>query len=107
MSTETPSTAEPLRSDATPVSQPRCGSCEAEGVRIYREYGSFYRSETDRCNGCIPADHRGWMVPCVLSEDGSPWGYLSVPTDAAERFYALPEKSDAHPSWRRVGGWAD
>ena len=89
------------------VPRPSCGKCGATGVKIYREYGSFRRPETDRCNECIDQGHKGWMVPCVLDADGDAWGYTSVPKDACDAFYALPEKSDSFPHWRRIGGWSD
>lgn len=82
------------------MKQATCGKCGSTGVRIYREYGSFRRPETDRCNDCVDSDSYGYMVPCVLDKDGNAWGYLSVPEDDAEKnFYSLPEKSDTKPHW--------
>ena len=89
------------------VPRPSCGKCGATGVKIYREYGSFRRPETDRCNECIDQGQKGWRVPCVLDADGDAWGYTSVPKDACDAFYALPEKSDSLPHWRQIGGWSD
>lgn len=89
------------------VPRPTCGSCGAIDVRIYRSYGSFRRPETDRCNECVDPNSRGWFVPCVMDEDGTVWGYSSVPLESCEAFYDLPEKSADHPGWNRVGGWPD
>lgn len=80
---------------------PTCGKCGRDDVRIYRWYGSFRRSEDDRCNACL--DSTDWMVPCVLDEHGNAWGYTSVPPDACDRFYDLPEASPLGPTWR--SGW--
>lgn len=84
-----------------------CGECGVTGVKIYRSYGMFRRPETDRCNECIDPDLQGWMVPCVLDDDGNAWGYGSVPKEACDEFDALPERSSEHPRWRRIGGWSD
>ncbi len=89
------------------VPRPACGKCGVTGVRIYREYGSFRREETDRCNECIDQSHKGWMVPCCLDKDGNAWGYTSVPDKECEEFYALPEKSNSLSHWQRIGGWSD
>lgn len=85
--------------------RPKCGKCGVTGVRIYRQYGMFRREETDRCNECLDPANRGYMVPCILSINGDAWGYGSVPDAECEAFYALPEKSNQHPSWRKYGGW--
>ena len=104
MSSEDTSSVAPVQSI---VPRPSCGKCGATGVKIYRSYGSLRRPESDRCNKCVDPDSRGWMVPCVLDDDGKAWGYTSVPADACESFYALPEQSVDYPHWRRVGGWSD
>ena len=88
------------------MSDATCGKCGSSGVRVYREYGMFRRPETDRCNECIDQSHKGWMVPCVMDEDGNAWGYGSVPNQELEAFYALPEKSASLPGWQ-MGGWSD
>lgn len=72
---------------------PKCGKCGTCNIRIYREYGMFRRPETDRCNECIDQSHKPWMVPCILNKDGDAWGYCSIPNDALNSFYELPEKS--------------
>jgi len=85
-----------------------CGKCGVSDVRLYRPYGNFYRPEDSRCNECLDDDHRGWYVPLILSEDGRPWGYLSVPNSACVAFYKLPEKSQTAPFWDYVGGgWSN
>jgi len=88
------------------MTQPKCGKCQSTNIRIYREYGMFRRPETDRCNGCIDQSHKSWMVPCILNKDGDAWGYGSVPNDALNDFYELPEKLDTLPGWTR-NGWSD
>lgn len=86
---------------------PMCGKCGVTGVRIYREFGSFRREETDRCNECIDQSFKTWMVPCCLDENGNAWGFTSVPDKDCEKFYALPEKSNSLPYWQREGGWSE
>jgi hypothetical protein len=86
--------------------KPSCGKCGVVGVKIYREYGAFRSPETDRCNECIDQEYKGWMVPCVLNENGDAWGYTSVPQDACDAFHQLPEKSTLFPSWTKFG-WSD
>ena len=88
---------------------PICGKCGATKVRIYRDYGMFRRPERDRCNKCVDHDHRGWMVPCILSKDaGDAWGYSSVPLDALEAFCALPEHDSSLPYWdKKKSCWSD
>jgi len=50
---------------------------------ILPENAEFY-SERDR------TDQIGWLVPAVPTEDGSFWGYTSVPPEACEWWYKLP-----------------
>ncbi len=87
---------------------PKCGACGVTGVRIYRAYGMFRRPETDRCNACVADTSRGWMVPCILTDDGeAAWGYSSVPQEQCEAFYAMDEADKSKPSWNRIGGWGE
>jgi len=82
----------------------RCGTCKATGVRLYRPYGSVFRAEDNECNACVAArgrDHMGWMVPLCSDEDGSIWGYTSVPPKDHNKFLLLPEKDPTTWSWDR------
>jgi hypothetical protein len=79
--------------------KPSCGKCKAKDVKIYRPYGSFYRPEDNRCNGCLkPKDYDNY-IPCCMAKDGSVWGFTSVPEEDCLKFYALPERSSKKPTW--------
>lgn len=86
---------------------PKCGACQASGVRIYREYMRLRNKEYDRCNECIDQKEKGWMVPCCLDAEGRAWSFGAIPDFECEIFFSLPEKSPNHPHWRRKGGWSD
>lgn len=85
---------------------PICGKCGQNGVRIYRDYGMFRRPERDRCNACISDKSRGWMVPCILNDNGDAWGFGSVPDADVDNFMSLREASSIHPHWT-TKGWSD
>ena len=78
-----------------------CNECKKTNleVRLYRPYGNFYRVEDTHCNAHISAEQRDWYVPLIFDEDGSVWGYTSVPMDALEAFYALPESDPTTVGW--------
>lgn len=82
-----------------PVDTPFCGKCGAFGVKIYRDYGSFRRPENDRCNECLV--RTSWMIPCILDENGSAYGYSSVPERKVNHFYSLKDKDESgiSPMW--------
>lgn len=85
-----------------------CGACGRRGVRLYRPYASFRRPADDRCNACLQApEATDWMIPLCMDadEDGTVWGYTSVPAAVCEWFYALPEAANAPGScvWKRRG----
>jgi hypothetical protein len=86
--------------------RPMCGRCGKTGVRIYRNYGMFHHPETNRCNACISDKSRGWMVPCILGDNGDAWGYGSVPDADVDKFMSLRESSSVHPHWT-AEGWSD
>lgn len=90
--------------DARPVA--KCAKCGASRVRIYREYGSTRRTETDMCNGCINERDRPWYVPLVKSAlwpNELAYGFTSTPEERMEEFMKLPESSPEKPSWKRTG----
>ena len=87
----------------------KCGECGIDNVRLYRPYGHFYRPEDNRCNVHITLEQRGWYVPlCTDDRDGTVWRYTSVPPDALERFYVLPENNLFTWTWAKTRfyeGW--
>lgn len=87
------------------MKKPCCGKCKAKGVKIYRTYGSFYRPEDNRCNGCLTTKDLDWYVPLCMADDGSVWGYTSVPEADCLKFYALPEQSNKKPTWLQGHRW--
>ena len=76
-----------------------CATCKTSGVRLYRPYGNFFRPEDNRCNKHITEKQRGWYVPLCPDEDGSIWGYTSIPDEAIDIFYALPEADPKYFTW--------
>ena len=93
--------------------KPKCGVCGAKNVRLYRQYATFRRPETDRCNGCIESDEaREWMVPLIVGPGGVVYGYTSPAPGPWRAFLNLPEKSADHPYWdeksgrQSTGGWS-
>lgn len=84
---------------------PKCGECGISGVRLYRQYGTFRRPQTDRCNSHIPNDEmRGWYVPLVLDAAGEAWGYTSAPDADIATFNALADADPNGLKWAR-GEW--
>jgi hypothetical protein len=71
----------------------KCSVCGRNDVRLYRYYGCFLRDDEIFCRSHAPEDHieNRSLVPLCEDDDGSVWGYTSVPKDAVERFQALPE----------------
>jgi hypothetical protein len=92
----------------------RCGQCGLSGVKLWREYSTFYDKKDLRCAVCACAkygedvskidsegrsDFKGdgmrsdsihWLVPCVPDTGGSVWGYTSVPPEACRWWKDLP-----------------
>lgn len=95
------------------MSDYKCSECGASGCKLWRESHVFANevalmcapcaagaefediSEIDQ-NGSIPWLHRqrtdqiGSMVPAVPTDDGSFWGYTSVPESGVAWWRALP-----------------
>ena len=71
-----------------------CATCQRNDIKLYRYYGSFLRDEEIFCKAHAPegAIERQHLVPLCEDEDGTVWGYTSVPDDAIARFNALPEE---------------
>lgn len=69
-------------------------------VRLYRPYGNFYRPKDNFCNAHVPEGSRDWYIPLCFDNDGSVWGYTSVPQDTVEVFYALPEADTTALGWK-------
>ncbi len=80
----------------------RCIGCDAEGVRLWRNYQTFLSNQTLKCRGCseaeldepetvVQSDAIGWRVPAVPDDTGTFWGYTSVPEGAVAWWRALPE----------------
>lgn len=79
-----------------------CETCGAHGVRLYREYQTFYDHTSLTCTGCTEKaegktvdtkhpDSIGWRVAAVPTEDGTTfWGYTSVPQAGVEWWRRLP-----------------
>ena len=84
-----------------PASEAYCNECKKtnKDVRLYRPYGRFYRIKDNHCNEHVPEAYRDVYVPLIMSEDGNPWGYTSVPQDALEAWYILPEANYTYSSW--------
>jgi len=71
-----------------------CAICQRNDIKIYRYYGLFLRDEQIFCRTHAPPGHieRKNLVPLCEDEDGSVWGYTSVPPDAIARWEALPDE---------------
>ena len=77
----------------------RCLGCDAEGVKLWRDYQTFLNHQTLKCRACaqdecgayLINDQIGWRVPAVPDDTGTFWGYTTVPEGAAAWWRALPE----------------
>lgn len=79
----------------------RCIGCDAEGVKLWRDYQTFLDGQTLKCRACSEAelsaprelsgDQIGWRVPAVPDDTGTFWGYSSVPEGAVAWWRALPD----------------
>lgn len=88
-----------------------CDACGAKGCKLWRPYQSFHvelfcawcATRDQNKPGKIDADgfwhddeieqkcdQIGWLVPAVPTDDGSFWGYTSVPMDRVAWWRALP-----------------
>jgi hypothetical protein len=79
----------------------KCATCKKTNleVRLYRPYGNFYRPKDNLCNEHVPEESRGWYVPLTFDDDGSVWGYTSVPQHLVEAFNLIPEANPEAPTW--------
>lgn len=78
-----------------------CKDCGKSGVKLWREYQTFLDHITLRCKDCSQksenrmlepgCDQIGWLVPAVPTDDGSFWGYTSVPEHLCKWWKDLPE----------------
>jgi hypothetical protein len=77
----------------------RCHKCKAKGCRLWRQYQTV--SPRVLCCECAEVDQKqplkiaehdsiGWYVPAIPDEDGSFWGYTSVPQDRVDWWRSLP-----------------
>ena len=73
------------------VQHHRCATCKRNDVKLYRPAGEFLRDYRIFCRRHVPVDSWNWYVPLVEDDDGSVWGYTSVPEDHYERWDALPD----------------
>lgn len=84
----------------------RCIGCDADGVKLWRDYQTLLERQTLKCRACSEAefdkpalpdrsDAIGWRVPAVPDDSGTFWGYTSVPEGAIAWWRALPEV-DSH-----------
>ena len=89
-----------------------CGTCDVTGVKLYRPYGGFLRTEDQRCTDCLIAQVKdrdppskenewqmGWYVCCVPYHPGCPdlmlgWGATGDPryADVVAAWESLPER---------------
>ncbi len=87
-------------------SQHKCHLCGITGVRLYRSYGSFLRKEEILCNGHVPEEGRGWLVPLIEDGDGGVWGYSSCPNRDITLSHGLLNDAKPWPNWLD-GEWFD
>ncbi len=93
-----------------------CSECGAKECKLWREYNTFLDHQTFYCGNCVFGDKEKTFinsegtikreygsidqiegkVPAVPTEDGSYWGYTSVPGPGVRWWKALP----SYPSTR-------
>lgn len=91
-----------------------CGTCHAQGVKLWRDFQAFLSNQSLRCAPCAAAeqgkdistidadglresafggrtDQIGWLVPAVPTvENNAFWGYTSVPAEGVAWWRRLP-----------------
>ncbi len=90
-----------------------CSKCRSAGEKLWRQYGTFLNHIRLMCASCAirsegkdyvvsqdgtratdhghgRTDQIGWMIPAVPTEDGTFWGYTSIPQRAYEWWRELP-----------------
>lgn len=70
----------------------KCSTCQRSNVQLWRPYGEFLRDETIFCIVHLPKEKKDWYVPLIEDDDGSVWGYTSVPEDAIAMWKSLPSE---------------
>lgn len=92
----------------------KCTTCGVEGVKLWREYNIFLSHQTLECvdcacksqdkdaslvdedgmrpcnSGLVTTDQIGWRVPACPTENGTFWGYTSVPQKDVLKWKSLP-----------------
>ena len=89
-----------------------CSMCGKTGVRLWREYNTYFELQSLYCKKCAKRNQRrtlnaawykklcvdmktdkiGNLVPAVPTEDGKTfWGYTSVPEDGCVWWNSLPK----------------
>jgi hypothetical protein len=90
-----------------------CSKCGATGVKLWREYQTFLDHIHLKCLGCSIEEQReslnqqdiasiidgrtdqiGWRVAACPTDDGTYWGYTSVPQDVVDWWKNLPYKRE-------------
>jgi hypothetical protein len=98
-----------------------CTVCGARGCKLWRQYNTFADRVRLMCCVCAGKDQGvdtgaiddagkvhsgigggrtdqiGWLVPAVPTDDGTYWGYTSVPADAVAWWRSLPTTPAATP----------
>ncbi len=89
-----------------------CARCKSSGVKLWRQYQTFLGHIELLCCDCgakdqgkelvdlqpdgrwgeRKSDQIGWLVPAVPTEDGSFWGYTSVPYQQVQWWRSLPNR---------------
>lgn len=95
----------------------KCSQCGAEGVKLWRQYNTFVEYIKLMCADCaakdqkedistmtpdgrytnksgIKSDQIRYLVPAVPSDDGSFWGYTSVPQKDVNWWRNLPIRKE-------------
>ncbi len=92
----------------------KCSKCKVRDCKLWRDYGYFLNHTKLYCCKCafteqdkptkevdengkyldeelqMKTDQIGWLVPAVLTGEGSFWGYTSVPTEGVKWWRNLP-----------------
>lgn len=83
----------------------RCSKCKAQGVKLWRQYQTFLEHVELLCFTCGLTDQGkseaetrntdtiGWLVPAVPTNDGTFWGYTSVPQERVDWWERLPKRA--------------
>jgi hypothetical protein len=89
-----------------------CSKCSRAGVKLWRQYQMFLNHVGLLCCDCAakdqgkelvklradgswgnpPSDQIGWFIPAVPTDDGSFWGYTSVPDERVRWWQKRPNR---------------